>query len=175
MSGYAFFCVPGCISGVFGQPCQRLIPPTYWFIRGDLEPPCHMLPQMGTSPQAIQALWQQVWAIMDAKENRKRLCQAPRQHKLYMCTHVDDQLFAYAWSRTLEVGFLHLCVHLVADICWYIWRVTGIVQGTDCWQHLNIYEMQWRLAGQSMGKGVKLWKARTRGGGERCSQAAHDR
>lgn len=76
-----------CWLAFLGEPCQRLTPPTYWFIRGDLEPPCHMLPQMGTSPQAIQALWQQAWAIMDAKEKgEKELCQRPRRHKLCVCT-----------------------------------------------------------------------------------------
>lgn len=61
-----------CRITVLGWPQQRLSPPTYWFIRGDLEPHCHMLSQMGNFPQAIQAPWQQAWTIMDAKGKRER-------------------------------------------------------------------------------------------------------
>lgn len=87
-----YICIHFCLfaeSRFLDDPHHRLSPPTYWFIRGDLEPRCHMLPQMGNFPQAIQAPWQQAWATMDAKGKReKELCQAPGQHRLRVCSHV---------------------------------------------------------------------------------------
>lgn len=105
----------GCWVAFLGQPRQRLSPPAYWFIRGDLEPPCHMLPQMGTSPQAIQALWQQAWAIMAAREKgEKELRQRPRQ---CVCT------FTYMDYRAMsmcQVICMNLCPHVQSRcIHWY--------------------------------------------------------
>lgn len=119
--------LPGRRVAFLGRPSQRLSLPTYWFIRGDLEPLCHMLPQMGTSPQAIQALWQQAWTIMDAKGKRqKELCQPPRQHKFSVrasiCTCMDySPLLLHRMSMHDLMQFLHLCgfMHLVT-CCVYL-------------------------------------------------------
>lgn len=105
-----------CRITVLGWPHQRLSPPTYWFIRGDLEPRCHMLPQMGNFPQAIQAPWQQAWTIMDAKgEREKELCQPPGKHRLRVRPHmwIIDPLLCvsvrdFAWCALLYVQS-HVC------------------------------------------------------------------
>lgn len=108
--------LPGRRVAFLGRPSQRLSLPTYWFIRGDLEPLCHMLPQMGTSPQAIQALWQQAWTIMDAKGKRqKELCQPPRQHtfsvRASICTCMDYKSFAFAQDAWCDAVFAFVWFH----------------------------------------------------------------
>lgn len=113
--------LPGRRVAFLGRPSQRLSLPTYWFIRGDLEPLCHMLPQMGTSPQAIQALWQQAWTIMDAKGKRqKELCQPPRQHKFSVrasiCTCMDYKSFAFAQDAWCDAVFAFVWFHALSDI-----------------------------------------------------------
>lgn len=145
----------GCTVVFLGRPRQRLSPPTYWFIREDLEPPCHMLPQMGTSPQALQALWQQAWIIIDAKG--KRALSAPRQHELlsaftyahmwiirplflgfFVVAFFSFFLFLYAVTTWDSTCFFCVCVYSVTHINRYFW-------------HMNIYQMQWSSAGQIRG------------------------
>lgn len=160
--------LPVCKVAFLGQPHQRLSPPTYWFIRGDLEPPCHMLPQMGTSPQAIQALWQQAWTIMDAKEKReKELCQPPRRHRFCVFTYAHMWiikpllLYVHVWIYVISVW---LCasshIHVLVYLGCY-WSSVGAEIGL----HLYIHWMQLCLPGQCREEGVKLWIRGSWGGG----------
>lgn len=153
--------LPGCRVAFLGRPRQRLSPPTYWFIRGDLEPPCHMLPQMGTSPQAIQAHWQQAWNIMDAKGKReKELCQPPRQHKLCVCAFT----YAHMWIiKPLRLYYVHAWFHVILCICVSLCvrphTCVGVfgTRGQRNWA-APVYSLNAIcLPGQSREKGVKLW------------------
>lgn len=111
-----------CRITVLGWPHQRLSPPTYWFIRGDLEPRCHMLPQMGNFPQAIQAPWQQAWTIMDAKDReRERALSGPRTTQAACTfTYVDYRscaLYAGAWFCMMHT-FVCAIPHVLAYPMW---------------------------------------------------------
>lgn len=114
--------LPGRRVAFLGRPSQRLSLPTYWFIRGDLEPLCHMLPQMGTSPQAIQALWQQAWTIMDAKGKRQnRALSAPQTAQIQCaCIHMHMYglqvlCFCTGWAW-FDAVFAFVWLHAPSDI-----------------------------------------------------------
>lgn len=147
----------GCTVVFLGRPRQRLSPPTYWFIREDLEPPCHMLPQMGTSPQALQALWQQAWIIIDAKgKTEKELCQPPDNTSScpHSHMHICELLGPCFWVFLLLLFFLSFCFctpwplgipHAFFVCVCILWHINRYF-----W-HMNIYQMQWSSAGQIRG------------------------
>lgn len=149
--------LPGCIVACLGQPRQRLSPPTYWFIRGDLKPPCHMLPQMGTYPQALQALWQQAWIITDAKEKtEKELCQLPDNTNsvcIQTWTYIDFKAFfcfclVWPWGPQCFCTFMY-----AADMCG--------MSPAPC-RHMLLAASEYlrhamTLGRSKQGKSVKLW------------------
>lgn len=86
-----------------------------------------MLPQMGTSPQAIQALWQQAWAIMDAKgKERERALSAPQTTRtLRVCVHICTYVGYKACAVLCEMfSFVWFCGCLCAAYAMWVYNVS---------------------------------------------------
>lgn len=168
--------LPGCRVAFLGRPRQRLSPPTYWFIRGDLEPPCHMLPQMGTSPQAIQALWQQAWNIMDAKGKRERALSAPQTTqtlcvRIHICTYVDYKAFVCSCVISCDF-FAFVCP--TTYMCRCVWHIAGAIwtQKFSCVYIITKHNMFARSEHRGRCQFVDVGR---QGREERCDQPTSDR
>lgn len=153
-----------------GRPRQRLSPPTYWFIRGDLEPPCHMLPQMGTSLRQYKLSDSRPGPQWMPKEREKELCQPPRQHKLCACVvtyahmWIIRLLYVHAWSCVI------LCVHVppTTYMCWCMpcgQRMSAPVNSLNAMM----------FARSEQGERCQIVDAGRWGREERCDQPTSDR